>query len=55
MDECFRGCSSVIFDFFNCKVCVCGDSEGWICGIYVDYYEDWVGDVVSKKFVDGEI
>lgn len=57
MDECFRGCCSVVFDFFDCKVGICGDADGWVagCSVDVDDDEDWVWNKVSEKFVDGEI
>ena len=50
MDKGFRSCCSVVFDFFDSEVGVCGDAtESGIvgCGVYVDDDEDWVGDVTS--------
>jgi hypothetical protein len=57
MDECFRGRGAVVFDFFDCKVGVCGDTDCGIvlCGIDMDYDEDWIGNVITEEFVDGEI
>ena len=53
--ERFCCCSSVVFDFFDGKVGVCGDSLRGVDRVDMDDDEDWVGDVISQESVDGEI
>ena len=55
MDKGFTRCGAVVFDFFDGKVGVCGDSESWVCVVDVDYDEDGVGNVVSEEFIDCKI
>jgi hypothetical protein len=55
MDKCFSCCCAVVFDFFDSKVGVRGDSLGGVDRVDVDNDEDWVGDVVPEESVDGQV
>jgi hypothetical protein len=52
MDKCFGCCGAIVFDFFNGKVGVCGDSLGGVNRVDVDDDEDWVRNVIPEKSVD---
>jgi hypothetical protein len=55
MHKSFGCCCPVVFDFFNGKVGVCGDSLGGVDRVDVDDDEDRVWDVIPEESVDGEI